>query len=90
MRTVQPAFLTEYLAERNLSIRLSVVDGGKVYAELSEIGEKGERSKKLRLGSRQTRSCGFACRGQHCTAGCGYTLRFSWIQAYFTSVPARN
>ncbi len=37
------------MAERNLSIRLSVVDGGKVKAELSEIGEKGERSlKKLR------------------------------------------
>jgi lambda family phage tail tape measure protein len=32
------------MAERNLSIRLSVVDGGKVKAELSEIGEKGERS----------------------------------------------
>lgn len=34
------------MAERNLSIRLSVVDGGKVKAELSEIGEKGERSLK--------------------------------------------
>jgi hypothetical protein len=33
------------MAERNLSIRLSVVDGGKVNAELSEIGEKGECSK---------------------------------------------
>ena len=34
------------MAERNLSIRLSVVDGGKVKAELTEIGEKGERSLK--------------------------------------------
>jgi lambda family phage tail tape measure protein len=34
------------MAERNLSIRLSVVDGGKVKAELSEIGENGERSLK--------------------------------------------
>ena len=34
------------MAERNLSIRLSVVDGGKVKTELSEIGEKGERSSK--------------------------------------------
>ena len=34
------------MAERNLSIRLSVVDGGKVKAELSEIGERGERSLK--------------------------------------------
>ena len=34
------------MVERNLSIRLSVVDGGKVKAELSEIGEKGERSLK--------------------------------------------
>jgi lambda family phage tail tape measure protein len=34
------------MAERNLSIRLAVVDGGKVKAELSEIGEKGERSLK--------------------------------------------
>lgn len=34
------------MAERNLSIRMSVVDGGKVKAELSEIGEKGERSLK--------------------------------------------
>lgn len=29
------------MAERNLSTRLSVVDGGKVKAELSEIGAKG-------------------------------------------------
>jgi len=34
------------VAERKLSIRLSVVDGGKVKAELAEIGEKGERSLK--------------------------------------------
>lgn len=34
------------MAERNLSIRLSVVNGGKVKAELSEIGERGERSLK--------------------------------------------
>ncbi len=34
------------MAERNLSIRLSVVDSGKVKAELSEIGEKGEHSLK--------------------------------------------
>ena len=34
------------MAERNLSIRLSVIDGGKVKAELAEIGEKGERSLK--------------------------------------------
>jgi lambda family phage tail tape measure protein len=34
------------MAERKLSIRLSVVDGGKVKAELSEIGERGERSLK--------------------------------------------
>jgi lambda family phage tail tape measure protein len=34
------------MAERNLSIRLSVVDGGKVKAELTEIGEKGDRSLK--------------------------------------------
>ncbi len=34
------------MAERNLSIRLSVIDGGKVKAELSEIGEKGDRSLK--------------------------------------------
>jgi hypothetical protein len=31
------------MAERNLSIRLSVVDGGKVKAELSEIGERSNR-----------------------------------------------
>jgi hypothetical protein len=34
------------MAERKLSIRLSVVDGGKVKAELSELGEKGERALK--------------------------------------------
>ena len=41
------------MAERNLSIRLSVIDGGKVKAELSEIGEKGERSlKKIEAAAR--------------------------------------
>jgi len=34
------------LAERNLSIHLSMVDGGKVKAELSELGEKEEGSRK--------------------------------------------
>ena len=62
------------MAERNLSIRLSVADYSKVNAELSEIGEKGERSKKLRLGSRQTRSCGFACRGSALD-------RWVWVRA---------
>jgi hypothetical protein len=33
------------MAERNLSIRLSVADYSKVNAELSEIGEKGGCSK---------------------------------------------
>ncbi len=32
------------MAERNLAIRLSVMDGGKVKAELREIGESGEKS----------------------------------------------
>jgi len=32
------------MAERNLSIRLAVMDGGKVKAELKEIGESGEKS----------------------------------------------
>lgn len=42
------------MAERNLSIRLSVVDGGQVKAELSEIGAKGERSlKKIEAASTQ-------------------------------------
>jgi hypothetical protein len=34
------------MAERNLAIRLSVVDGGKVKAELSDVGEAGEKSLK--------------------------------------------
>jgi lambda family phage tail tape measure protein len=34
------------MAERNLSIRLSVIDGGKVKAELSDIGSQGEKSLK--------------------------------------------
>lgn len=38
------------MAERNLSIRLSVVDGGKVKAELSEIGEKGALAQENRGG----------------------------------------
>jgi len=29
------------MAERNLAIRLSVLEGGKVKAELKEIGESG-------------------------------------------------
>ncbi|MDX9688999.1 MAG: phage tail tape measure C-terminal domain-containing protein [Alphaproteobacteria bacterium] len=38
------------MAERNLSIRLAVMDGGKVKAELKEIGESGEKSlKKIEL-----------------------------------------
>ncbi|QQR69966.1 MAG: phage tail length tape measure family protein [Alphaproteobacteria bacterium] len=38
------------MAERNLSIRLSVMEGGKVKAELKEIGESGEKSlKKIEL-----------------------------------------
>ncbi len=32
------------MTERNLAIRLSVMDGGKVKAELKEIGESGEKS----------------------------------------------
>lgn len=34
------------MPERNLAIRLSVMDGGKVKAELKEIGESGEKSLK--------------------------------------------
>ena len=34
------------MAERNLAIRLSVVDGGKVKAELSDVGEALEKSLK--------------------------------------------
>ncbi|MFN4282439.1 MAG: phage tail tape measure C-terminal domain-containing protein [Alphaproteobacteria bacterium] len=33
-------------AERNLSVRLAVIDGGKVRAELRDVGETGERSLK--------------------------------------------
>ncbi|MBX6323494.1 MAG: phage tail length tape measure family protein, partial [Rhodospirillaceae bacterium] len=34
------------MAERNLSVRLAVIDGGKVKAELQDIGESGARSLK--------------------------------------------
>ena len=34
------------MTERNLAIRLSVLDGGKVKAELTEIGDTGEKSLK--------------------------------------------
>ncbi len=34
------------MPERNLAIRLAVIDGGKVKAELADVGEKGERSLK--------------------------------------------
>lgn len=38
------------MVERNLAIRLSVMDGGRVKAELKEIGESGEKSlKKIEL-----------------------------------------
>ncbi|QQR68385.1 MAG: phage tail length tape measure family protein [Alphaproteobacteria bacterium] len=38
------------MAERNLAIRLTVLDGGKVKAELREVGETGEKSlKKIEL-----------------------------------------
>ncbi len=38
------------MVERNLAIRLSVMEGGKVKAELKEIGESGEKSlKKIEL-----------------------------------------
>lgn len=38
------------MVERNLAVRLSVMDGGKVKAELKEIGESGEKSlKKIEL-----------------------------------------
>jgi lambda family phage tail tape measure protein len=41
------------VAERNFSIRLSVIDGGKVKAELREVGESGERSlKRIEAASR--------------------------------------
>ena len=34
------------MAERSLSIRLAVIDGGKVKAELTEVGSSGEKSLK--------------------------------------------
>ena len=34
------------MAERNLAVRLSVIDGGKVKAELRDVGESGERALK--------------------------------------------
>jgi len=34
------------MAERNFSIRLAVIDGGKVKAELRDVGESGEQSLK--------------------------------------------
>ena len=38
------------MTERNLAIRLTVLDGGKVKAELREVGETGEKSlKKIEL-----------------------------------------
>lgn len=38
------------MTERNLAIRLTVLDGGKVKAELREVGEAGEKSlKKIEL-----------------------------------------
>lgn len=38
------------MAERNLAIRLTVLDSGKVKAELREVGEAGEKSlKKIEL-----------------------------------------
>jgi tetrahydromethanopterin S-methyltransferase subunit F len=38
------------MTERNLAIRLTVLDGGKVKAELREIGDSGEKSlKKIEL-----------------------------------------
>jgi hypothetical protein len=32
------------MTTRNLSVRLAVVDGGKVKAELRDVGESGQRS----------------------------------------------
>ena len=32
------------MADRNLAIRLAVIDGGKVKAELRDVGETGSRS----------------------------------------------
>ena len=34
------------MAERNLAVRLAVIDGGKVKAELRDVGESGERALK--------------------------------------------
>ena len=43
------------MTTRNLSVRLAVVDGGKVKAELREIGESGQRSlKRIEDASRPT------------------------------------
>lgn len=43
------------MAERNLAIRLTVLDGGKVKAELREIGETGEKSlKRIELAGKPT------------------------------------
>lgn len=46
------------MAERNLAIRLSVVNGGKVKAELSEVGEAGEKSLKRIESASQPASAG--------------------------------
>ncbi|MFH1157602.1 MAG: phage tail tape measure C-terminal domain-containing protein [Pseudomonadota bacterium] len=43
------------MTERNLAIRLTVLDGGKVKAELREIGDSGERAlKKIELAGQPT------------------------------------
>ena len=43
------------MTERNLAIRLTVLDGGKVKAELREIGESGEKAlKKIELAGQPT------------------------------------
>ena len=46
------------MAERNLSIRLAVIDGGKVKAELADVGEAGERSLKKIESASQPASAG--------------------------------
>ena len=46
------------MAERNLSIRLAVIDGGKVKAELADVGEAGERSLKKIESASQPASSG--------------------------------
>ena len=46
------------MAERNLSIRLAVIDGGKVKAELADVGEAGERSIKKIESASQPASAG--------------------------------